>query len=571
MVSTLLRENLDEVVLDEICPFYILLNAEGELISVGKSLKKLTGKFENPVSFGEFFDVLMPATAHPKALFGVNGLLVVRLKKVKLDLKLNPIKLNEKLILLGHPIINETFSFEGLGLTISDLAKHDASVEYLFLHQAMRRSMLEADSYNEQLIKTNQQLSRALAEVSADNERQLLRAEVVSAIFQSKSPEEICSVINSKCSHFLHVNEVRTFVYGWNAENSEKPEGERCLSMLMVEAGPENPAQSPFQKCAKEHNGISDCANCQTKALDSSVFPITTGNETVEGCIYIGKNLKSSGTPHELEFVEELGKLAAVRLSELRTEFKLKHLNEELNTQVEEKTKELKENIKNLEMFAYSVSHDLKAPLRHVFSFSSLLRDRIQNQIDETSKQYLQTVMNASQKMSSLIDALLRFSRVGTVAINKTLLDPAQMIAEIIADKKVLNPQLTIEAEVDVKHSISADRILIYQVFENLISNAIKYSSKKEIIKIKIVADTDKDYVTFSVSDNGIGFNNAYSQKLFKPFQRLHGSEEYEGTGIGLANVRRIIERHGGQITAHGELGKGATFTFNLPNIYTET
>lgn len=571
MVSTLLRESLDEVVLDEICPFYILINTEGEIVSLGKSLKKLAGDIQPPIPFSEFFEIAMPASAKTTELFSIKKLLVIRLKRSNLELKLNPVKLHDKLILLGHLIINDSFSFEKNGLSISDFAKHDASVEYLFLHQAMRRSMFEADGYNDQLNKTNQQLTLALKELSADHERQVLRNEIVTAVFQSKTPEQICDFINSKCRGFLNVNEVRTFVYGWNTKDAEKPEEGMCLSMPKIETGPGDIESSPFQKCGKQHLDSSDCSSCNFHERPSSVFPITTGNETIEGCIYIGRNLKTEGLQRELEFVEEIAKVAAIRLSELRTEFKLKHLNEELNTQVEEKTKELKENIKNLEMFAYSVSHDLKAPLRHIFSFSSLLRDRIQDQIDDTSKQYLQTVMSASHKMSSLIDALLRFSRVGTVAINKTLLDPAQMIAEIIADKKVLNPQLTIEADVDVKHSISADRILIYQVFENLISNAIKYSSKKEIIKIKIVADTDKDYVTFSVSDNGIGFNNAYAQKLFKPFQRLHGSEEYEGTGIGLANVRRIIERHGGQISADGELGKGATFTFTLPNINTET
>jgi signal transduction histidine kinase len=570
MVSTLLRESVDEVVLNEICPFFILVNAEGEIISLGKSLQKLTGTLEEGVSFDWFFEVLMPSSSQSADLFKIKGLMVVRLKRLLLDLKLNPIKLNRNLLLLGHPIINESFSFEKFGLTIGDLAKHDASIEYLFLHQAMRRSMLEADDYNAQLNKTNEQLSRALAEVSADHQRQLLRTEFVSAVFQSKSPEEICDVINSKCSSFLGGVEVKTFVYGWNADNTLNPDSGPCLSMPMVEVSENTTGATPFHHCAKQHSGSSDCSNCRAEAVYSSTFPITTGNETVEGCIYIGKNLKDDGTQHELAFVEELAKLAAVRLSELRTEFKLKHLNEELNTQVEEKTRELKENIKNLEMFAYSVSHDLKAPLRHVFSFSSLLRDRIQDQIDETSKQYLQTVMSASQKMSSLIDALLRFSRVGTVAINKIMLDPAQMIEEIIADKRVLNPHLTIETEIDAKFSISADRILIYQVFENLISNAIKYSSKRPVIKIKIVAVADKKTATFSISDNGIGFNNAYAQKLFKPFQRLHGSEEYEGTGIGLANVRRIVERHGGEINAHGEPGKGATFTFSLPHINTE-
>jgi signal transduction histidine kinase len=570
MVSTLLRESVDEAILNEICPFFILVNTDGEVVSLGKSLQKLTGNDETPFPFGQFFEIVMPLAAKSADLFKVKNLLVVRLKNVKLDLKLNPIKLNEYLILMGHPIINESFSFESLGLTISDLAKHDATVEYLFLHQAMRRSMLEADEYNAQLDKTNQQLTRALAELSADHQRQRLRAEIVSAIFQTKSPEEICGVINMKCSSFLKISEVRTFVYGWNADSTFNSESGHCLAMPMVEIADTNTSSTPFQLCAMQHGGTSDCSNCHAQEKHYSVFPITTGNETVEGCIYIGKNIKATGAPQELEFVEELAKLAAVRLSELRTEFKLKHLNEELNTQVEEKTKELKENIKNLEMFAYSVSHDLKAPLRHIFSFSSLLRDRIQDQMDETSKQYLQTVMSASQKMSSLIDALLRFSRVGTVAIKKVLLDPAQMIDEILADKRVLNPNLNIETEVDVKFSISADRILIYQVFENLISNSIKYSSKQPVIKIKIVAVADKNTVTFSISDNGIGFNNAYAQKLFKPFQRLHGSEEYEGTGIGLANVRRIIERHGGQISAHGEPGKGAIFTFTLPHINTE-
>jgi signal transduction histidine kinase len=175
--------------------------------------------------------------------------------------------------------------------------------------------------------------------------------------------------------------------------------------------------------------------------------------------------------------------------------------------------------------------------------------------------------MDASRKMSNLIDALLHFSRVGTISLNKVLLDPSYLITEIIDDKRIQYPNILIETNIDVQHKIWADKILIYQVFENLISNAIKYSSKQTKIELRIVSKLDNSDVVFSISDNGIGFNLAFAKKLFLPFQRLHGSEEFEGTGIGLANVRRIIERHSGNISAVSEPHRGATFTFSLPNI----
>lgn len=256
-----------------------------------------------------------------------------------------------------------------------------------------------------------------------------------------------------------------------------------------------------------------------------------------------------------------------------RAQLAIQAMNRELEKRVEERTaelrtanQELQASTKELEAFAYSVSHDLRAPLRHLDGFLSLLKRRSSAGLDEQGHHYLDSALRASERMGQLIDELLQFSRLGRAEIHKTTVDLNQVVEEA---RKELEPAMRgreIRWQVEALPQAAADVAMLRQVIENLLDNALKFTRKRQATEIRIgtQAGPEGDAVVF-VEDNGAGFDMRYYDKLFEVFQRLHSENEFEGTGIGLANVRRIIERHGGRVWAEGEVGKGATFYFSLP------
>lgn len=239
-------------------------------------------------------------------------------------------------------------------------------------------------------------------------------------------------------------------------------------------------------------------------------------------------------------------------------------LNQTLENRVRERTNQLEMANKDLESFAYSVSHDLRAPLRHIDGFSRLLRKELPGEAIQVIR-YLDKISQSTTKMATMIDELLNFSRLGRTAMKKSSVDLNQLVKQIIDQYPAgaLPPNLRFEiGELPV---VEADPSLLLIVFENLISNAIKFSAKKEFPLIEIHPGSNaQNRCTVYIRDNGVGFDNAYSDKLFGVFQRLHTVEEFEGTGIGLANVKQIIKKHGGEITADGKSGEGATFYLTL-------
>ncbi|MDP9835482.1 light-regulated signal transduction histidine kinase (bacteriophytochrome) [Neorhizobium huautlense] len=225
---------------------------------------------------------------------------------------------------------------------------------------------------------------------------------------------------------------------------------------------------------------------------------------------------------------------------------------------------ELQRSNKELEAFSYSVSHDLRAPFRHIVGFAQLLRER-ENVLDEKSKHYLQTISEAALSAGRLVDDLLNFSQLGRASIAHKTVDMNKLVAEVVRSVMINNEDRAIEWAIDTLPPAWGDATLLRQVWFNLIENAVKYSRPRAPARISVTGTTENDRTTYTVSDNGVGFDMAYVDKLFGVFQRLQRVEDFEGTGIGLALVRRIIERHSGIIRGEGEVDKGATFVFALP------
>jgi PAS domain S-box-containing protein len=245
-----------------------------------------------------------------------------------------------------------------------------------------------------------------------------------------------------------------------------------------------------------------------------------------------------------------------------RAEEQIKSLNQDL----EDRAASLSEANKELEAFAYSVSHDLRAPLRHIDGFLNLLRKRSKMVLDQQSQEYIDIVLNSSKKMGQLIDDLLSFSRMGRNALSLQQFDIGILVHEVIQG---LEPDIAgrnIEWFITDLTTVHGDVAMLRIVLENLISNAVKFTQSREQAEIEIglLSDQNPETVMY-IRDNGVGFDMAYAEKVFSVFHRLHRSDEFEGTGIGLAIVRRIITRHGGQIWAEGRPDQGATFFFSLP------
>ena len=242
----------------------------------------------------------------------------------------------------------------------------------------------------------------------------------------------------------------------------------------------------------------------------------------------------------------------------------------ELNRQLQGKVDQVSEVNRELEAFSYSVSHDLRAPLRHIGGFADKLGRHLGDRNDEKSFHYLNTITTSARRMSQLIDDLLVYSRLGRSALRLQPVDLQSVVAETRAMLDSNNshdhPGHRIEWRIAPLPILVGDENMLRQVWQNLLSNALKYSGGSEpaVIEVGYGRDANGDH-RFEVSDNGVGFDMAYASKLFGVFQRLHSITEFEGTGIGLASVRRVLARHGGQIHAEAELGKGARFIFTLP------
>jgi signal transduction histidine kinase/DNA-binding response OmpR family regulator len=294
------------------------------------------------------------------------------------------------------------------------------------------------------------------------------------------------------------------------------------------------------------------------------LIPLKSDNEII-GLLQLNDHRKDMFTPEMIIFFEGLAASIGIALARKQNEEEILKLNRELEERVRKRTEQLTNMNEELEAFSYSISHDLRAPLRAIDGFTNILFEDYEKFFDEEGKRLCSVIHQNTQNMSQLIIDLLSFSRVSRTNIAPILFEMEILVNSIYHVLTTEEERKRIRFNIERLPNVVGDPNMIKLVWTNLISNAIKFSSKQENPVINVSSETKGDETIYYIRDNGVGFDMEYVDKLFGVFQRLHSAKDFEGTGVGLAIVHRIIKRHGGRVWAKSEINKGATFFFSMP------
>jgi light-regulated signal transduction histidine kinase (bacteriophytochrome) len=276
--------------------------------------------------------------------------------------------------------------------------------------------------------------------------------------------------------------------------------------------------------------------------------------------VYSARRLEDGGVAGIRGGIVDISRLKQV-------EAEVRQLNAALEARVEERTRQLEEATGELRAFTYSVSHDLRAPLRAIDGYSAILAQTAGPRLEDRERHYLDEICQTVRQMAGLIDGLLALSRLDRQEFNCERFSPTPLVMEVVSVVIDQDPSREVTVTVGNLPPVCADRAMLRQVYANLVGNAVKFTRRAAEPRIEIGATTEGAEIAYYVRDNGVGFDMAQAGTLFRPFQRLHRADEYEGHGIGLATVERIIRRHGGRVWATSAPGAGSTFFFTLPGV----
>ena len=446
-----------------------------------------------------------------------------------------------------EPTADETQLIAALELGRTALAEEVGLLDLLAIHHASQESLISMARSNADLQPLLAKASEFFTQVAAPFEMAQRRWRDIAARERTISEQARLLDQTHDCIFVRDMNDVITFwnrgaqeLYGWSAEEAV---GKKSRDLLRTVVPEESARAFEVLLATDRWEGeLIETRADGAQVVVSSRWSLRRDEQGQPAAVLVTKNDITARKHREQEIVA-------------------------LNGELVQRAEDLAAANKELESFAYSVSHDLRAPLRHVIGYAELLQKQsAASSLDEKSRRYTKTILESAKRMGVLIDDLLAFSRIGRADTDKTTVDLGRLVREVIAE---LRPQV---GDRDIAWSVGdlpachGDRAMLKVAFLNLISNAVKFSRQRARAEIAIGSTEGQHHqIEIFIRDNGAGFDMRHADKLFGVFQRLHLSEEFEGTGIGLATVQRIIHRHGGNIRAESALDQGATFYFSLP------